>query len=169
MERGRTNRVKSKFRMSSPFRKLDDPSSGQGGSDPNQVFADTNYDDNETTGEDKKYKVGDSVDANRMATKIKNALEQNKRQKNANKGKNNVDLPGDGTEYDDMGNITEGPKGVDRWIDKPIMDVLGLSKKARAARKEKRAARVEEAKKAEGEGTETLKQAKLVKRAKKKN
>ena len=63
-----------------------------------------------------------------------------------------------------MGNIIEEPKGIDRWIDKPILEVLGLTKKQREARKEKRAAKVEEARKAEGEGTETLKQAKLVKR-----
>ena len=38
MHRGTKNKIRNKFRMSSPFRKLDDPSSGQGGSDPNQIL-----------------------------------------------------------------------------------------------------------------------------------
>ena len=149
MHRGTKNKIRNKFRMSSPFRKLDDPSSGQGGSDPNQIFADTDY-DTDITSETKT--TGESVDNNRKIEKVKEASKVSENLKKAN------------AKYDSMGNIIEEPKGIDRWIDKPILEVLGLTKKQREARKEKRAARVEEARKAEGEGTETLKQAKLVKR-----
>ena len=152
MHRGTKNKIRNKFRMSSPFRKLDDPSSGQGGSDPNQIFADTDY-DTDITSETKT--TGESVDNNRKIEKVKEASKVSENLKKAN------------AKYDSMGNIIEEPKGIDRWIDKPILEVLGLTKKQREARKEKRAAKVEEARKAEGEGSETLKQAKLVKRAKK--
>ena len=93
-------------------------------------------------------KTGDAIDQGREDAK------QEKQEK----------IDSQQTKYDPLGNIIEEPKGIDRWIDKPIMEVLGLTKKQRAARKEKRAGRVADARKAEGEGTETLKQAKLVKR-----
>tara|TARA_R100001463_G_scaffold13332_4_gene35602 strand:+ start:176 stop:712 length:537 start_codon:yes stop_codon:yes gene_type:complete len=120
-------------------------------SNPNEVFADTNYDTDPT----ETKTTGESVDNSRNIKKVEEAIKQGDQTQKAN------------TKYEDGGNIIEEPKGIDRWIDKPIMDVLGLSKKARAARKERKAQKISDAKAAEGEGTETLKQAKLVKRAKK--
>ena len=124
--------------------------------------------------------LGSGVDEKRENEEVKKVVEQATNKVEANprkyqKRKTNwweTEYSGDTTtenKYDTEGNIIgEESKGVDRWIGKPIMEVLGLSKKQREARKAKKAQRIEDAKKAEGEGTETYKQAKLVKRAKKK-
>jgi|TARA_R110002012_G_scaffold7701_2_gene35794 hypothetical protein len=105
-----------------------------------------------------KSTTGNAVDANRDNIKTQKKIETVNNQINAN------------NRYDYSGNIVgEGePKGIDRFIDKPIMELLGLTKEQREARKIKKNKKVEDAKKAIGEGTETLKQAKLVKRTKKK-
>jgi len=64
-------------------------------------------------------------------------------------------------------------KGIDRWIDKPIMEVLGLTKEQREARKLKKSTKKTENLKAANEaiesGTQTLKQQKLVDRTNRKN
>ncbi len=62
---------------------------------------------------------------------------------------------------------------LDNWIrknqGKSFREILGLSKEQIAARKAKKEAKIEAARTAVGSGTETLKQAKLVTRANKKN
>ena len=124
--------------------------------------------------------IGSDVDEKRKNEEINEELKKTENKVEANPRKyqkikrnwwETEDNSGDNTEtkYDTEGNIIgEETKGTDRWVDKPILEVLGLSKKQREARKAKKAQKIEEAKKAEGEGTETYKQAKLVKRAKKK-
>ena len=124
--------------------------------------------------------IGSDVDEKRKNEEINEELKKTENKVEANPRKyqkikrnwwETEDNSGDNTEtkYDTEGNIIgEETKGTDRWVDKPILEVLGLSKKQREARKAKKAQKIEDAKKAEGEGTETYKQAKLVKRAKKK-
>ena len=148
MERGRKNKVRNKFRMSSPFK--------QTGSATQEVYGGGGGHDDK----DPSTTTTENVDKARNKQKVDKALKDAENIKKAN-----TDV-----KYDPAtGNIIgeSEPKGIDRWIDKPIMEVLGLTKEQRTARKEKKAAKIEDAKKAESEGTETLKQAKLVKRAKK--
>ena len=123
MERGRKNRVKSKFNMESPFRQ-------------DVTTSNTDWEGRLTRDEYDKFKQMTSG-YTPPTTELTDPVEP----------------------------VEE--KGIDRWIDKPIMEVLGLTKEQREARKARKAQRIEDAKKAESEGTETLKQAKLVKRAKK--
>ena len=134
MERGKTNKVRGKFKMNSPFRQDVTTSN---------VTSDT-----------------ENVTGNTVTTETPDWEGYNKWK--AMGGDNIVD------KTDATPPPKDEEKGIDRWIDKPIMEVLGLAKKQREARKAKKAERVEEAKTAVGSGTETLKQAKLVERNRKK-
>ena len=57
------------------------------------------------------------------------------------------------------GSETVSAFDVGKFMNKPILDVLGLSKKAREKRKAKRTEKVKSAREAEGKGEETYKQA----------
>ena len=163
MERGKKNRVKNKFRMSSPFTQTsnlgDAFQKGLSGrvdpGDPNYV-GDINSVDNTNTSSSESTTSTEPSLTELMNKYIKNTGA-------VTPPVNGDNPPAESTDQEE----TVKEKGIDRWIDKPIMDVLGLSKKARTARKERKAQKIADAKTAEGEGTETLKQAKLVKRAKK--
>ena len=161
MERGRKNRVKSKFNMKSPFTQTEIDIEEEASPDWWQDETSTNRTDLTPEEKDIRKRTMDE------AQKTNDFLNW---QKNITKD-----------DYDRFKKMTSGnttlestdpvepveEKGIDRWIDKPIMEVLGLTKEQIEARKAKKAQRIEDAKKAESEGTETLKQAKLVKRAKK--
>ena len=76
--------------------------------------------------------------------------------------------------YDKEGNIIDGSEtasasDIGKFMNKPILDVLGLSKKAREKRKAKRTEKVKNAREAEGKGEETYKQAKTINRANKRD
>ena len=163
MERGKKNRVKNKFKMSSPFM--------QTGIDIEEE-ASPDWWQNETGANRTDLTEGEKDIRKRTMDKAQETSDFRDWQGNITKD-----------DYDKFKQMTSGntpppestdpvepveEKGIDRWIDKPIMEVLGLTKEQREARKARKAERVSEAKTAEGEGTETLKQAKLVKRAKKK-
>ena len=153
MERGKKNRVKNKFNMKSPF--------SQVGGTYNPGNLETKGESGEGIYEDASNNVYDpsNTDAglNWEGKLTRSEYDRFKKMTSGNTP------PSEST--DPVEPVKE--KGIDRWIDKPIMEVLGLTKKQREARKERKAQKIADAKKAEGEGTETLKQAKLVKRAKK--
>lgn len=104
---------------------------------------------------------------NENTTPPTNSNETNRDIKETNED-NNINNNVESNKYGEFGNKTKTDSGIDRWINKPILEVLGLTKKQIAERKAKKAVKVDAAKKAVGEGTENLKQAKLVERNRKK-
>jgi hypothetical protein len=70
--------------------------------------------------------------------------------------------------YDSEGNLLEPEKNDYFSGLRPLQQALGLSKEQRAARKEKKAKKLADAKSAVGSGSETFKQAKLVDKANRK-
>tara|TARA_R100001594_G_scaffold84417_1_gene118938 strand:+ start:51 stop:686 length:636 start_codon:yes stop_codon:yes gene_type:complete len=159
MERGRKNRVKSKFNMKSPFRQAAIDIEEEASPDWWQDETGANRTDLTESEKDVRKRTMDKA----QGTSDFLDWKKNINQAEYDKFKQMTNTTSEST--DPVEPVEE--KGIDRWIDKPIMEVLGLTKKQREARKAKKAQRIEDAKKAESEGTETLKQAKLVKRAKK--
>ena len=105
--------------------------------------------------------TGEDVDEARRKKEQEEAL----RIKAANDAANEENKKGtEPPKYDEFGNTIVRSGEGDSFMHKPIMEVLGLTKKQREARKVKKAEILEEARTAVGSGTETLKQAKLVKR-----
>ena len=160
MERGRKNRVKSKFNMKSPF--------SQVGGTYNPGNLETKGESGEGIYEDASNNVYDPSNTDADFLDWKKNITQAEYDRFKQMGSGNTPPP---ESTDTVEPVEE--KGIDRWIDKPIMEVLGLTKKQREARKLKKsnekAEKLKTANEAIESGTQTLKQQKLVDRTNKKN